>query len=178
MSLISPDQVEGFFGGAGDDGAVTYLDDRAVEQTGIRDDRGEDLRFRRIFAQAEFLELRLFGSQEREGRNVEFLEQTFQRFFVERIDEVIDLVVIYAVLTEQRGQIAAGRSGGLFVNGYFLNHGIRISPNLPEVLRSGKSEAQWPRLRRWKGPRCCVSEYFRPKGTACAASSRCRCCTG
>ena len=138
MSLISPDQVEGFFGGAGDDGAVTYLDDRAVEQTGIRDDRGEDLRFRRIFAQAEFLELRLFSSQEREGRNVEFLEQTFQRFFVERIDEVIDLVEIYAVLTEQRGQIAAGRSGGLFVDCYLLHHGIRISPNLSEVLCSGK----------------------------------------
>ena len=43
--LTLPNQFEGFFGGAGDDGPIADLDDRAVEQTGVRDDRGEDLRF-------------------------------------------------------------------------------------------------------------------------------------
>jgi hypothetical protein len=62
-SPIFLNQVESFFDGAGDDGAVADLDDRAVEQTGVRGDRREDLRFGRIFGQAEFLELGLFGPQ-------------------------------------------------------------------------------------------------------------------
>ena len=33
------------------------------------------------------------------------------------LNEVVDLVVIDAVFTKQRGQIAAGRSGRFFVNG-------------------------------------------------------------
>ena len=74
--------------------------------------------------------MRLLGAQQREGRNLQFLEQAFQLFFIELIDEVIDLIVIDAVLTEQRSQIAAGRSGGLFVDGYVFHHGIRIRLNL------------------------------------------------
>ena len=126
MSLIFPNQVESFFGGAGDHGSVADLDDRAVEQTGVSDDSGEDLRLGRIFVQAEFLELRFLGPQQCVGRNVEFLEKAFQLFFAERVDEVVDLVVIDAVLTEQRGQIAAGRSGWLFVDCYLPHHGVLI----------------------------------------------------
>jgi len=40
ISLIFPNQVEGFFGGAGDNGPVADLDDRAVEQTRVRDNSG------------------------------------------------------------------------------------------------------------------------------------------
>ena len=73
--------------------------------------------------------MRFLGPQQRERRNVELLEQAFQLSFAERIYEVVDLVVIDTVLTEQRGQIAAGRSGGLFVNGYLFHHGSWIEPN-------------------------------------------------
>ncbi len=53
--------------------SVADFDDRAIEQSGVGDDRRDDLVVRRVFGQAEFLELRLFFAEEVESRNAELL---------------------------------------------------------------------------------------------------------
>ena len=131
------DQFEGLLRRPGDHGSVADLHDGPIKQSGIGDDGGDDVRFGRLRGETEFLELRFLGSQQGECMNAEFPDQAFERFFVERFDEVIDLVVVYAVLTEQRGQIAAGRSGGFFVDGY-LSH-IKTEGEVVWKLQPSKS---------------------------------------
>jgi hypothetical protein len=70
---LRADEFEGTVNGAGDYSSVADLHDRAVEQTGVGDDRRDDLVVRRVFGQAEFLELRLFFAKEIKSRNAELL---------------------------------------------------------------------------------------------------------
>lgn len=120
LSLL--DEFKGFFHRTGDHRFVTNLDDGAVEQAWIFDDGGDNVVIGGGFGQRQVLELRLFGPQKAERRNTELLKKVIKFLRGQRLDKIIDLVVIDAVFTKQRGQIAAGRSGRFFVNGNFVWH--------------------------------------------------------
>ena len=110
------DEFKGFIYRAGDHRFVADLDDGAIQQARIFDDGGDNVILAGGFGQREFLELRLSGSQQAERRNTELLKKALKLLRGQRFDEIINLVVVDAVFTKQRGQIAASRSGRFFVD--------------------------------------------------------------
>jgi len=71
---------------------------------------------------SEFFEFSFALSQNIERSQPRFRDQFTQMILRERLAKIIYLVVVYAVFPKQRRKIAARRSGGLFVDGYFVAH--------------------------------------------------------
>ncbi len=66
--------------------------------------------------------MRLFRPQQAECRNTELFKKNLKFRRRQRLVKIIDFVVIDAVFTKQRGQIAAGRSGRFLVDCDFTGH--------------------------------------------------------
>jgi hypothetical protein len=86
------------------------------------DHRRDNHVVRRFKREAERFEFHLTPSQDLERPRSRFCDQFAENLLSERLAKIVYLVVVYAVFTKQRCQIAARRSGRLFVNDYFLAH--------------------------------------------------------
>jgi hypothetical protein len=72
------------------------------------------------------------------GSQPGLFDQFTEIFLGEWLVEIIDLLVIDAVFTKQRGQIAARCSGRLFVNRDLLRHRYILSPDTDFFINIGQ----------------------------------------
>src|SRR5215204_3041567 len=116
--FIAPDQLQSLLDRPRDDRSCFGLHDRPLDQVRVRDHRGDDFLVRRLIRKpgSRATACQLYGPKPR------FSDQLFQHLGRKRLVEIIHLLVINAVFTKQRRQIAAGRSGGFFVDGYSVLH--------------------------------------------------------
>ena len=127
-SLLGPgfsDQIESLFYWPGQYCPVVDLDDRPLKEIWMFDHSRDDLAVRSFRRQPKFLKLGLPLPQNIERSKAGLFDQAAQFRLCQRLNEVIYLVVINAVFPKQRCQIAARRSGRLFVDGYLFSHIVR-----------------------------------------------------
>ncbi len=69
------DEFQSTVDGASDDGSIADLDNWAVEEAGIGEDRSDYLIAGGVFGQQKLLELRLFFTKKIESRNAELRQE-------------------------------------------------------------------------------------------------------
>ena len=111
-------QLQSFFDRPRNYRSVTDLDDRSLDQVRVGDHCLDHLGVRCVIAQPR--PCGTAGCLDRPQSS--FCDQSRQTFFGKGFFEIIDLVVIYAVFTKQRRNVAAGSSGRFFINGYLFAH--------------------------------------------------------
>lgn len=119
-------KFQGLFDRPGNHGPFTDLNDGALQQLGMLYHRVYQLVVRSVVTQTQFLEHGFLLPDSIDRSEPRFLQQVPQFWFGQRLDEVVNLVVIDAVFTKQRSQIAAGRSGRFFVNDYLVHIFVTI----------------------------------------------------
>lgn len=109
---MSGNQIESLLYGPRDYRAVSRLDDRTLDQIGIRDHRCDDIAVRRFLRKPG----RCRPANEFYRPQARLRNESREALSVECTLEIVDPIAIYAVFTKQRCQVSARRSRGFFVD--------------------------------------------------------------